>query len=145
MNDARLDRHALAYTAAALGTARYPLCWSALAALLAIGWLALQPPVGLPSWLLGAALLAQAVAAFHAARACFDAQVFGWWAAQEQPERAVERFDVWLAERGRRLAPRPVTERTRAALRLLRRAYGWSALGTVALFAVLGVQLARAA
>ena len=134
---AGIDRDGLAYTAAALGMARHVLWWSAVMVVLAIGWLAGEPPRAV--WAVGAVAVSIAVqgcALSCGARAAYDAAVFGWWAKQPLPEAAIEHFDRWLAERGR-VAPRgrSVADRTRAALRWLRLGAAWSAAGTLVLIA----------
>lgn len=134
-------RDGLAYTAAALGMARHVLWWAGAMAVLAIGWLAGAPPRS--AWavcLVAVAIVVQGFAAVCAARAAYDAAVFGWWARQPSPQAAIEHFDRWLAERGRAAtAPPPtsrsVADRTRGGLRWLRLGAAWSAAGTLMLAA----------
>ena len=102
---------------------------------LAVGWLAGAPPRA--AWAVctvAVSIGVQGCALSCAARAAYDAAVFGWWASQPSPAAAIEHFDHWLAERGRAVAHlRSVADRTRGALRWLRLGAAWSAAGTLAL------------
>ncbi|MCM5681795.1 hypothetical protein M8A51_19885 [Schlegelella sp. S2-27] len=129
------DRHLLAHTAAALSTSSALLRWSGALSVLVLGWWVARPPSILWVGVLCAALAMHGVAAIYAARAGFDAAVFRWWAAQDDPAQAVQCFDQWLSDAGRASAARSVAERARGGLRLLRRALAWAAAGTATLCA----------
>lgn len=124
------ERHLLAHTAAALSMSSALLRWSGALSVLVLGWLIARPPLPWGVAALCAALAMLSVAAAHAARAGFDAAVFRWWAAQDDPAPAVQCFDQWLSDAGRAPAARSVAERSRGGLRLLRRALAWAAAGT---------------